>query len=62
MSIKCPFCLKPVNRGAVLVDKEGKAAGVYCSRDCADQDACGPRFRPYSIRRANAADRKSAES
>jgi hypothetical protein len=34
-----------------LYDKAGEAVGDYHSRECAESDAWGPRFRPFKVRK-----------
>jgi hypothetical protein len=46
----CPICAKKILRGYVLYDRTRKRCGVYCSRQCAEDDAWGPRFRPFTVR------------
>jgi hypothetical protein len=51
--LTCPICAG-VRWGSLsyrLYDKDGKAAGNYCSAKCAHADAWGPRFRPYKVRK-----------
>lgn len=53
----CPFCDRKAKEGFTLKDQDGLKVGVYCTKDCAEQDAWGPRFaKRFSIRKASSAD------
>ena len=54
--MKCQMCDEPVKVARALIDSGGTVAGIYCSKACAENDAWGPRFRPFSTRRATRAD------
>ena len=56
--MQCPICGKTIKVARALIDNKGLVAGLYCSKACAENDAWGPRFRPFSTRRATKTDRK----
>ena len=56
--MQCPMCEKPIKIARALVDSNDNVVGLYCSKECAENDAWGPRFEPFSTRRATKTDRK----
>lgn len=45
--LTCFLCDKKLKSDAhTLKDSKKKLFGVYCSKECLDMDAWGPRFRP----------------
>ena len=59
--MKCPICDEPIKIARALIDNQGVTVGLYCSKDCAENDAWGPRFRPLLTRRTTKADLKMYE-
>lgn len=47
----CFVCDREIKTLWVIVDRNGEDFGRYCSKRCADEDAVGPRLRPYRVER-----------
>ncbi len=47
----CPICGETKALTHRLYDKNRKQSGDYCSAECANADAWGPRFNPYKVRK-----------
>jgi ferredoxin len=48
---ECPMCGEHMQKKYRLYDLSGEASGDFCSKNCAESEAWGPKFREYKIRK-----------